>query len=259
MGCLPGELKGRFRKDNIMAEFDPIANISRFSPTKHLQGQAASTSSALQKLMSGRIVQSDKDIAAGQRQTGVNQANIDRAFITGGALPGDTAGLQAALDAARRDRMLTARSGAAKAGMPTVFGKAGTLGIGELPTADIRQGPFPLAAANKVLADVQLIIDQKNKRKGLRLPGGGPQVGLEGFEEERGQQEKFKQQNTPRARAASNAALDAARAKTIKEYFQTKNPDKDVSDVYTKPGAANAGKVFIDVDGDEFEVNQRGR
>jgi hypothetical protein len=51
-----------------MAEFDPIANISRFSPTKHLQGQAASTGAALQKLMGGRIVQSDRDVAAGQRQ-----------------------------------------------------------------------------------------------------------------------------------------------------------------------------------------------
>jgi hypothetical protein len=159
-----------------MAEFDPIANIKRFSPTAHLQKREADTGTALQRLMSGRLIQSDKDIAAGQRQTGVNQANIDRAFITGGALPGDTAGLQAALDATRRDRMLQARAAAARGGMPSVFGKTGTLGIGELPTADIKQGPFPGAAAAEVTARVQAELERQRKKKYIAGPGG-KQVG----------------------------------------------------------------------------------
>ena len=51
-----------------MAEFDPIANISRFSGTPDAQKRAAQSSRALQDLMTKRVIQSDADIGAGQRQ-----------------------------------------------------------------------------------------------------------------------------------------------------------------------------------------------
>ena len=78
----------RVRKDNIMAEFDPIANIKRFSPTAHLQKREADTGSALQRLMSGRLIQSDRDVAAGQRQKASDLSRLTGTLAPHGLSPG---------------------------------------------------------------------------------------------------------------------------------------------------------------------------
>jgi hypothetical protein len=59
-----------------MAEFDPIGNIQKFSPTKHLQGQAASTGDALRKLMGAQVTGAQTGEYNLAKQRSANQASL---------------------------------------------------------------------------------------------------------------------------------------------------------------------------------------
>jgi hypothetical protein len=139
-----------------MAEFDPIANIKRFSPTAHLQKREADTGSALQRLMSGRLIQSDKDIAAGQRQTGVNQAAMERKALELG-LPST---LNPGFGDARsrygeikrfRDLMTPLAAGRRAGVSPTAIPEGG-FRMQDLPSMNYKLGDYPLQAAERLKA-----------------------------------------------------------------------------------------------------------
>jgi hypothetical protein len=59
-----------------MAEFDAIGNIQKFSPTKHLQGQAASTGAALRKLMGDQVLGAQTGRSNLAKQRSANQASL---------------------------------------------------------------------------------------------------------------------------------------------------------------------------------------
>ena len=206
-----------------MAEFDPIANISRFSPTKHLQKGAADTSSALQRLMSGRLIQSDKDIAQGQRQAGVNQAAMERKALELG-LPstlnpgfGDARSRYGEIK--RFGDLMTPLAAGRRAGVSPTAIPEGGFRMQDLPSMNYKLGDYPLQAAKRLEASFTGQQSASEQFEGYRFH---PETGLlEKYIKKSGSKDTAKTQGPNEKGLVDKAKKMLARAQ---QEFRGQNP-----------------------------------
>ena len=238
------------RKDNIMAEFDPIANISRFSPTKHLQKREADTGSALQRLMSGRLIQSDRDIAAGQRADTQNRGALNRVALQLGLGDPSAEGFGAERQQFGRDKrfvdLLTAAAKGRRAGISPQLPKGG-LNITGFPGRKYSLTDFPGAARAKI--DLEAARELSGSTEGVGFPGG-PDIGLQ--KRKQGWKDKFKAKNTAQAKALVTEALggDTKKYDRIVQAVRVKFGE-DASEPFTTPN----GGIYIQVGNKDVRID----
>ena len=202
---------------------NPLALIGRNNP-------APVDNSALQKLMASGAIQKLANQGALERTELTNTGAFDlKALGLGLPSPGspnfdvDRARFGKSLEF---ERNLGASAKGRRAGLsPTI--PEGGIQVQDLPGAKINLSKFPGVLQAQAVSEAELKKSQQIQDKELLLPGNVP-VGIKQRTTTRGSESKVKQRNTPRAREASNSALDKDRIARARKFLETKFPGKDI-------------------------------